>query len=85
MIGSVFFQSILILTNQIFGGKAIKYLGKSQGETSPPEVAPLGEPKTTSQLPGAGKAINEETPTFLKIGVRLLVFLVASDQQQTNR
>jgi DNA invertase Pin-like site-specific DNA recombinase len=42
------------------------YYRVSKGETLPLEVAPLGEPKATSQFPAPGKGRNEETPTFFK-------------------
>jgi hypothetical protein len=51
---------------EVHPDSATIYYRVSKGETLPPEVAPLGEPKATSQLTGAGKAKNEETPTFFK-------------------
>jgi hypothetical protein len=38
----------------------------SKGETRPPEVTPLGEPKATSLSPEAGESQKVETPTFFK-------------------
>ena len=51
---------------EVHPDSATIYYRVSKGETLPLEVAPLGEPKATSLLPGAGKAKNEETPTFFK-------------------
>ena len=51
---------------EVHPDSATIYYRVSKGETLPPEVAPLGEPKATSQLPGAGKGQKEKTPTFFK-------------------
>ena len=51
---------------EIHPDSATIYYRVSKGETRPPEVAPLGEPKATSQSPEAGEGQKVATPTFFK-------------------
>lgn len=51
---------------EIHPDSATIYYRVSKGETRPPEVAPLGEPKATSLCPEAGEGQKVETPTFFK-------------------
>ncbi len=56
----------LVSKVEIHPDSATVFYRVSKGETRPPEVAPLGEPKATSPSPEGGEGQKVETPTFFK-------------------